>query len=310
MLPRPPIHWILDFDGTITQQDTLNTLVSISAATKPSFPTSEHWSRVTKAYLDDYSSTLSHLAPAKKLPSTLPEEKKRLLNLRPVEERSLARVSASSIFTGLTWQQLHTGAQQAVHQGQVRPRTGFTTFYNSINSPSQANPQNQDKTAILSVNWSSHFLHACLSAFSPCLSPTILANDLDSLSPATPSTPSTGHITPNILSSGDKLQHLERLRAQDAMRRPIVYVGDSWTDIEALLAADLGICVRDEPLGESQRQLTDALERVGVRCLRLRELGEWRVGEGRGEEGGGRVVWVRDWEEIREFSEGRAFPEG
>lgn len=94
------------------------------------------------------------------------------------------------------------------------------------------------------------------------------------------------------------------------MRRPIVYVGDSWTDIEALLAADLGICVRDEPLGESQRQLTDALERVGVRCLRLRELGEWRVGEGRGEEGGGRVVWVRDWEEIREFSEGRAFPEG
>ena len=95
---------------------------------------------------------------------------------------------------------------------------------------------------------------------------------------------------PTIVSSSDKLRRLEDIR-QNAKGNPIVYVGDSWTDIECLLAADLGICIRDEPMGSSQRQLAEALERLGVECPRLKER---VVGDD------GMLFWARDYTEIQE----------
>ncbi|KAF2854809.1 hypothetical protein T440DRAFT_243653 [Plenodomus tracheiphilus IPT5] len=291
--PTPPIHWVLDWDGTITQHDTLSTLVSVASSTKPSFPTSEHWSRVTKAYLKDYNNTLSRLASNGKLPSTLPEENKLLHHMRVVEERSLTRVSESGIFADLTWEDIHKGAGQAVRKQEVSLRTGYTAFYEEFVNQ---DTRQIDEITILSVNWSSHFIASCLSASHPSLPvPQILSNELEGLSPSIPTTPSSGHILPTIISSGDKLQQLQRLRSENGRSRPIVYVGDSWTDIEAILAADLGICIRDEPMGSSQRQLAEALERLGVECSRL--------GEGREREGeGGRAAWASDWEEIRLWS--------
>ncbi|KAH9860694.1 hypothetical protein J1614_012026 [Plenodomus biglobosus] len=303
MSPRSSIHWVLDFDGTITQHDTLDALVSIAASTKPSFPTQERWSQVKQAYLEDYTSTLSRLTPDGTMPSTIREEKALLHQLRAVEQRSLARVSASEIFTGLTWSQLHTGTHHAIAQeaAKIIPRTAFSSFYHQTTTT-------PDKISLLSVNWSSHFLRACLAAFLSSPHPTaaastltILSNDIDTLSPTTPHAPSSGHIIPRILSSADKLQHLTRLRNADAANRPVVYVGDSWTDIEALLAADLGICIRDEPMGGSQRQLAEALERLGVECARLGEGAR----ESESESGG--VVWVRGWEEIGVWRESGGF---
>ena len=75
---------------------------------------------------------------------------------------------------------------------------------------------------------------------------------------------------------------------------PKVYIGDSWTDIESLLAADLGICIRDDPMGSSQRKLAEALERLSIPCPRLRD---WEQNDEPS------VVWVSDFGEIMDWIE-------
>ncbi|KAI9839604.1 MAG: hypothetical protein M1819_002230 [Sarea resinae] len=67
----------------------------------------------------------------------------------------------------------------------------------------------------------------------------------------------------------------------------VVYVGDSITDLECLVeCADVGICVRDERMGSTQRGLARALEEVGVR---VDWIGEWTDNDGGGGDGGGEV---------------------
>ena len=286
------IHWILDWDGTITQHDTLDTLVSVAASTKPAFPTSDRWSQVTKAYLQDYTVTLDNLISGSRLPATVLEEKDLLHQLRAVEKRSLTRVSDSGIFTGLTRAKLDQGARSAFETRQIEMRNGFEGFFQyTQNRISQG-----DEFTILSVNWSRRFLASCLAASgSPVPLPNILCNELEGLDR---DAPSTGRIVSSIIASGDKLRELECLRGKDLSsidNRTIVYIGDSWTDLEALLAADLGICIRSDPMGSAQQKLADALERLDIVCPRLshwpKSDDEWRV------------VWVRDFEEIRAWAE-------
>ncbi|OAL33494.1 glutamate carboxypeptidase II [Fonsecaea nubica] len=210
--------------------------------------------------------------------------------------------------------------------------------------------------AIISVNWSAAFIRACLSAAtttaitetgdlqndnSPEIqtqtqiqttvvnSLPILANNLLPRSPydghySTTAAPAGGA---GIHTSADKraaLQRLQRLHWTEDQgqsgRDTVVYVGDSPTDLDCLVSADVGVCVRDEPLGSGQRELQETLERVGVEVRRL-DLGEWskirrRSESGRQEGGGGggggeaclggdnkRVVvwWVADLKEVARF---------
>jgi 2-hydroxy-3-keto-5-methylthiopentenyl-1-phosphate phosphatase len=289
-----PIHWILDWDGTITKKDTLDSLVSIAATAKPNFPTREHWTRVSQAYVDDYSKTLEQLSPDGSLPTTIGAEKRLLGKLRDVEQRSLDRVSSSGIFAGLTGQTINTGAHQAIASHQVELRNGSSSFFQHVQS------QGSDPV-ILSVNWSRHFIQSCLFAASISLPHSCIhSNELDQIDSGNPS---NGHIVSTdpsedvIISSGDKLRALEHMRTSHSNTRssetpPIVYVGDSWTDIECLLAADLGICVRDEPAGSSQKKLIEALDRLGVECPRLRD---WK------NTNKGGIVWARDFCEIKDW---------
>jgi hypothetical protein len=146
------------------------------------------------------------------------------------------------------------------------------------------------------VNWSRHFISSCLKAAGVAVdSSIILANELDGFAEGKPS---TGQISSDgemkIIASVDKLKHLEKMRKASAA--PIVYVGDSWTDIECLLAADLGICIRDEPMGSSQRKLTEALERLRIGCPPLSSSDE---------ADGSQVVWARDFVEIQAWANAR-----
>ncbi|CAO2648968.1 Nn.00g099170.m01.CDS01 [Neocucurbitaria sp. VM-36] len=295
------LHWVLDWDGTITRHDTLDALVNISASTKPDFPTLDYWKRVSQAYMNDYTATFAELAPGGVLPNTVEEEKYLLKTLKAVEQRSLDRVSSSGIFSGLTAAHIEAGVRKSISSGQIGLRPGFAQYLESIRSGSiNTSSQTTSLISILSVNWSQHFISSCLRTFNtPLETSTILSNELEGLQGARPS---NGHIGPTngtmIISSDDKLRCLERMkkeRAASGTSIPIVYVGDSWTDIECLLAADLGICVRDEPIGSSQRKLAEALDRLGIKCPRLadwREADDWKV------------VWVRDFVEIRDWYEG------
>ncbi|KAH5740010.1 hypothetical protein HBI20_008470 [Parastagonospora nodorum] len=283
--PRRPTHFILDFDGTITQSDTLNTLVSIVASSKPEFPTQECWKAVVDAYISDYTSTLEKLSP---LPTSVEGEKKLLEELKVVEQRSLDRVFEARIFEGVTREVLEEGAERAVRGGEVRARDGCVDFMRSILA------SKEDKMDVLSVNWSRCFIASCLKSAGIEVSHlTILANELEGIEQGRPS---TGRISPEgsmkIVSSGDKLRYLEQMRQQGNAR--IVYVGDSWPDIECLLAADVAICIRDEPMGSSQRKLAEALERLEVACPRILDHDGSTQSQ---------VVWVKDFSEILKLME-------
>jgi hypothetical protein len=275
--PSPrPIHWVLDFDGTITLADTLATLVKIAASTKPDFPTQARWKAVVDAYISDYATSLATLAPNGALPTCIPDEKKLLKDMRVVEQRSLARVYASQIFEGVGARDLDSGAKEAVEGGNVVIRPGCAEFLLSLA------PENLH---ILSVNWSRRFIAGCLAPIQPT---SIVANELAGIDGGVAS---SGEIVGGVVSSSDKLRHLEAIREQsDGM---IVYVGDSWPDIECLVAADVGICIRDIEMGSAQRKLAEALERLEIGCERL------------GSEDEKGVVWVNEWEEIQEWVERR-----
>ncbi|KAH7073061.1 HAD-like domain-containing protein [Paraphoma chrysanthemicola] len=285
-LPKGPIHWILDWDGTMTQKDTLDALVNIAASTKPNFPTHERWKNVVAAYLNDYAATLETLSPDGALPTTIEEERKLLKDMKPVEQRSLDRVAASKIFAGLTARHLEDCARIAIRSGEIALRTGCVDFLRSL---SDEGTSKGDTLHILSVNWSRHFIASCLKAAGAEIDTSIiLANELEGIPEGRAS---TGQISPagsmKIVASDDKLLYLEKLREDSPA--PVVYVGDSWTDIECLLAADLGICIRDERMGSSQRKLAEALERLSVDCPRLRT----GLPEDESE-----VVWARDFTEL------------
>jgi 2-hydroxy-3-keto-5-methylthiopentenyl-1-phosphate phosphatase len=288
---KGPVHLVLDWDGTITKKDTLDTLVNIAAYTQPDCPVHESWKHVVDAYMVDYTSSLEKLAPNGALPTTLEGETKLLRELKVVEQRSLDRVYDTGIFAELTKEDLEAGAKKAMESGEVSIRPGCVDFLKRVST-------NGDKVHILSVNWSRHFIASCLKACGVEIDPTlILANELDGIDEGRRS---SGEISPagslKIISSSDKLHHLQHLKKLESM--PMVYVGDSWTDIECLLAVDLGICIRDEPIGSSQKKLAEAFERLNVACPRLED---W---EEAGEPG---LVCARDFVEIgRWFERNRA----
>lgn len=334
------IHWILDWDGTITAHDTLDALVNIAKEVKPDQPIEASWKRVTQAYLDDYKTTIAHLLP-NGLPTAIIEERNLLKNLEEVEQRSIDRVSASEIFKDVTDQNLKTWSELSIREGTVRLRD-VDTLLHDIRARMARQVQDLDAVSILSVNWSQTFISHCIEA-SGCglgtdvvsydafnrekhllygyegskkapkhgLNPAsfsedqekagkirIYANELQGIIPNQPSS-STGVLCAKgdhkIISSSGKLNYLHHLRKVNPyilQPIPIVYVGDSWTDFECLLAADLGICMRDEPMGSSQRKLAESLERVGVKCPHISHweaMDEWAV------------VWAKDWSEIRDW---------
>ena len=288
--PTRPIHWILDWDGTITRRDTLDALVSIAASAKPDSHVLEEWQRVSDAYMSDYNDAIKKLAPGGGLPKTIQDEKRLLLALSNIEQSSLDRVSASGIFAGLTRQLIEEGAKNLINSKKVELRKGFASFLYS------AQERPHDRLDLLSVNWSRQFIGACLrAADNPVQKSSICANELDGIEG---SLVSHGHISPKndaemlIISSADKLRYLNKLRDQPTSGRT-VYIGDSWTDIECLLEADLGICIRDEPLGSSQKKLADRLQSLGVRCP---HLSEWRHADE------SQVVWARDFTEIQDWA--------
>jgi hypothetical protein len=285
-----PIHWVLDWDGTITAKDTLDALVNIAASSKPDFPTHDQWKAVVDAYISDYTSTVQELLSHGTLPTSISEEKKLLKKLKVVEQRSLDRVFESRIFEGLTREALQEGAKKLIASGEVILRPGCAELLRTVAHVKS------DALHILSVNWSRHFISSCLSTSNAPVDPVlIIANELDGVAEGNAS---TGQISPDgstkVIASDDKVRYLEAMREKSQAK--IVYVGDSWTDVECLLAADLGICIRDEPMGNSQKKLAEALERLDVACPHLLEL-----------TGGAEkyVVWAKDFDEIKEWADRR-----
>ncbi|KAK0650113.1 hypothetical protein DIS24_g7188 [Lasiodiplodia hormozganensis] len=297
MASVPPIHLVLDWDGTTTHKDTLHFLGKICADHAANAPAATTWEEIVKAYLDGLSAHASSYTPARSQRTTIAEEKAWLASLAAVESSSVKRVEDSGLFRGVTAAAVKAGAAQAIDSGEVTLRDGWS----SLLAYSQ-------KTTILSVNWSATFIRECLRA-AAANDPdakaavervSIAANEIAGLQDSNGSsgllngrTEVSGEEAGAIRTSADKRANMPT-PVKYGGEELVVYVGDSATDFEALLVADVGICIRDEEPSSGQKELAETLERVGVEQHRIKLLAEMPPAD----DSAVSVYWAKNLQEV------------
>jgi hypothetical protein len=318
-LPRP-IHLLLDWDGTLTRKDTLSLVGSIAYHANPD-KTLPPWSDFVNGWMNDYTAHVNHYEPITSARTTLDQERQWLASLAPIESKSVRRVESSGIFKHVKASHVDHIAASSIKSGDLQLRGHWDSLFHSLLCSSS------NKISILSVNWSARFIRrSLLSASSDltspenkALSPYIQTMDIDAneISNLEHMDGSDGRLSKDsstgIRTSGDKLLRLpprcqQILDKSVSMREPagheeaiVVYIGDSATDLEALLAADVGICIRDDPMGSSQQELSDTLQRIGVD---IRHVGE---GIDMEQETNNVVYWTHGFDEVREALSGMHF---
>jgi thiamine phosphate phosphatase / amino-HMP aminohydrolase len=297
---------ILDWDGTVTKHDTLHIVAAIG------YERNQHlnltpWDQIVQAYILDYTQHEESYRPARLDRKTIAQESAWLASLTDVEVRSVKRARDTGIFTGVTDDDICMGAEHAIRSNKIQLRDGWKDIFAMAGHPGNdmANPS---PVSIISVNWSGTFIRACLSAALGDSPPTKgTADSIPISSNHLQPDPSGGDSEdPGIRTSADKLDAFQKLC--DSGSGPVFYVGDSPTDFDCLVAADVGFCVRDEPMGSGQAELKESLERVGVQVTRL-DLDAWDkyrreiARRGVEKESNKLVWWVADLREVVSFAE-------
>ncbi|KAI9259070.1 hypothetical protein BY458DRAFT_517675 [Sporodiniella umbellata] len=204
--------WVVDFDKTVTWQDTIGVLGGLGLARSKC---DHSWRYFTDAYLKEAE---QHQGPAY---GDLQSYCDYLESYRPVELASIERVNQHGVFQGLSNAELWAHGQrlgpELVRPDAIRVLRGL------------------DKLRVLSLNWSKDWIQGCLSPLD-IPHPHILANTLVE-----------GKIHPSLVTSRDKQNQLAAFNSS-----PVVYVGDSLGDLEPLMAADLALVIgNDLPLAST-----------------------------------------------------------
>lgn len=318
---RQPIQLFLDFDGTLTDRDTLH-LVSATGykvqKRNNRSPPPTPWQDIVKAYLDDYEAHARSYIPAKGLRVSIQQEIEWLRSLQTVEEASAQRVFAAGVFDNVEHVDVVGAASDALALKQVHLRKGWNDLFSYVHDhhcQTQSIDRNKMPITILSVNWSATFVQcllqkACAMAQhvdfdmedrQPRHNPgslwtehlQVFANEIPSVQATSPS---PENAVP-MRTSGDKVQIFNKVRA--VMRNPsghTMYIADSTTDLECLLAADTGISIRDEPMGSGQQDLVDTCKRVGIEVYHISHKTDLIKTPGT-------LWWARDFVEIRKWLE-------
>ncbi|KAF2094118.1 hypothetical protein NA57DRAFT_47016 [Rhizodiscina lignyota] len=288
------IHLILDFDGTLTYSDTLAVLGNIQPTLtrpKPSLT----WNEIAVAYIQDYSTHEASYTPRKEDRRTLFQEREWLASLAPIESCSAQRVEEAGTFTGVTSSDIESTARKAVDDGSIKLRNGWQSLLTTGHDMD---------VSIMSVNWSRTFIKAVLLAAGARVVDQsrfrlgeslhklqIHANEIGGLEREGGS---DGSLEGEIRTSGDKVRVMKEIGLGAEEKPTVVYVGDSNTDLECLVEADVGICMRDVDMGSGQKSLAETLERLDIDVVPLDEItNQQEEGEGRKQ-----LYWASDFEGI------------
>lgn len=291
----PRLSLILDFDGTLTRTDTLLTLASArlhcSPSTRPSPGRSDPWPAVVSAYLSDLHAHQNSYTPSQAQRTTFAAERKWLRSLRPLERASAARADAASVFAGVGRRELRAAAVQAVENGDVEMRPGWRQVFELCGRVPGV------EASILSVNWSRSFAWECLRAAAARVDSgahvadaslhdglracNVFANELPRIVQEDTSGEEETGLEPRggpreLRTSEDKLARMLGMCVPRKVRGEtlVVYVGDSATDLECLVAADVGVVVRDaERESGGCRELAATCDRIGLPVRALTDRG-------------------------------------
>jgi hypothetical protein len=311
MAPKP-INLVFDWDGTITTKDTMfayGKVADIRDARLGRTPTgTTTFKGFGKAWMDDYTVHEKNYLPKAEDRRNPSQESAWLKSLSVVETSSAERVESSGFFAGVTLQDVSDAAKVLLESGEISLRAGWQDVFSRAFKDS-ASQSDRDRgipgfgVSILSVNWSEMFIRRSLTT-AASRSPSsggydfkgfinndlkIIANEISGLQQPGGS---SGRLTdPDhaiVRTSFDKLQNF---KTQGGSHN--IYVGDSATDFDCLLAADLGICVRDARMGSSAKTLADTLSRVGYDVRHISEIESWQQVNS-----GSNLLWASDFKEI------------
>lgn len=311
---RVDIELVFDFDGTITTEDTIESLVNAAIDIQVTRGVSRDrlvsaWDHIVQSYAEDLDHhNHTYVAPdgrppvrpldiamAQLWPIRHLEEPIQVLldrysgrQRRHVELASLARLKDEGLFRGIGPDDLLRAGQSDRAEPRVYIREGFDWFFG------QARLQNHD-THILSVNWSADYIKGVLGTNFDMTS--IIANKTN---PDDGSISALGvfeehndeELWPDILTvANDKLVALQNLYWKRKAFKPekeliFIYFGDSTTDIECLMEVGGVIMADDE--GQLLRLLRQEID------YHVPHVSEW--------EEGGFTCWARNFRELLEYA--------
>ncbi|QIX00053.1 hypothetical protein AMS68_005570 [Peltaster fructicola] len=310
----------LDWDGTLTHKDTMfmmgNIVAQRNARTGQSGLVSQEWKKFGEAYQLDYERHKQSFIPCEAERDNPESECVWLQSLRGVEDGSAKRVEQSGFFKGVIQQDVLRAAEEAVESGTITLRKDWQRLFVEAAAARAGVPLPPKahiyEIEILSVNWSETMIREVISLHVKRLTSideiqrrnlddlvkhmVIQANDLQGLNTAPGC---NGSVTsPNKLAVRTNLDKLKcYARSWDQIH---VYVGDSTTDLDCLLAADVGICIRDEPMTSSQSELARALDRVRVYVKHVSDH-KHVVEREDGVPAEAKLWWARDFSEVSSF---------
>ena len=278
-----PLLLVLDFDSTLTTTSTLPEFLSIpttvfhcaspSAPPNPTNAPPATADALAAAYVADLEHYNARNSPHSSLAAALAHHN----GLRAIERASFLRGVEAFGSVGVTEEGIREAGKRAVRDGRVVVRRGVGGVVRR---------GRRAQVHVLSVAWSPAWIHGVLEAAG--LGVDVVCNDV-LLGEAGEQ---------GLYVAADKLRCLRRLvsiseEGGEGGRPWVIYVGDSVTDLECLLEADVGIVMRDEgALGSEQRELREVVGRAGVGTYWVGEFGEVQTGEERV------LWWARDFEEV------------
>ncbi|KAL8937810.1 MAG: hypothetical protein Q9216_004241 [Gyalolechia sp. 2 TL-2023] len=318
-LMPPPICLILDWDGTLTTTSTLPLIAQTgynlnASSTRPRDLPS--WNSISEAYMSDYRAHVDAYTPRASERNSIAQELAWLESLRDVESKSTERAEAGKIFCGVGKGDLQHAAEEAVQQGKVMLRSGWDRLIHRVVSEN-------GEVGIVSVGWSAEFIRACLqAAVRNNLSGDgkIVENRIDIERMDVRANEIIGgqdgkmsrYFEENfrggaggIWTPRDKRKVLEDMiqERRRGTENLVVYVGDSTTDLDCLLSANVGICVRSEgTMTGEQLDLERTVARLGIDSRWIGQMNTCDIGleqdANRTEMKRNSLWWARNFGEI------------
>ncbi|KAK7923149.1 hypothetical protein PG985_007220 [Apiospora marii] len=276
----------LDFDGTITVQDTIGEVANFALRVRADEgqDLARAWDGVVRSYLDDYRGHVDGYRVAEARRRCVDEEVAFLRDMKAVELQSLVRIHECGVFRDIAPERFYEAGRRAVEEdGTVRLRPGFREFV-------RARAREGWRLWVVSVNWSAAFIAGALG----CPEVAVIANTVrsdgsisgpDILNQRNGDEGKEGHR--NLTNSCDKLAVVEAVleQAEESLKgKPSFYFGDSITDLECLLRADRGVVISDK----EDSTLLKTLGRIGEKVSHSAEAGSQDS----------RLSWASDFSEV------------
>ena len=311
MSSSPTTHLFLDWDGTLTPHSTLSLIARINPAAPP-------LAQFTEAWQSDFAGHLASYVPPAARRRDIDEELQWLESLEGVERASTERIEREGLFRGVVYsdeertrehENNRDGAKRNMLQASLDREEGALELRRGADALIQETWKRGGAVDVLSVSWSGAWIRGMLRRkLSSSAVPAVAANEIDRRGSgrlsrtngiyARRQVSEDSETAKGLWTAWDKrevMQQIARSRWGCGSLRS-VYVGDSPTDLACLLEADVGVCIRDDAMGNEQRALAETLMRLrGVDCRWIGGLDQ-----GLTKEGSVKVLWwARDFDEIR-----------